>query len=98
MVGRVHRSYTGPRRAKVVVGGAQALQPRAAAHRQTGGPRLAQQVGSPEPKRTKLGIGGHVQTPASKDPVEGAFVAAAERLKTTARGRTVPVASLPPSV
>ena len=96
MVGRVHRSYTGPRRAKVVVGGAQTLRPRAAARRQTGRPRLAQQVGSPEPKRTKLGKGGHVQTPAAQNPVEGAFVAAAERLKTKARGRTVPVASPPP--
>ena len=96
MVGRVHRSYTGPRCAKVVVGGAQALRPRAAARRQTGRPRLAQQVGSPEPKRTKLGTGGHVQTPAAQSPVEGAFVAAAERLTTKARGRTVPVASPPP--
>ena len=86
------------RRAKVVVGGAQALRPRAAARRQTGRPRLAQQVGSPEPKHTKLGTGGHVQTPAAQNPVEGAFVAAAERLKTKARGRTVPVASPPPSV
>ena len=96
MVGRVHRSYTGPRRAKVVVGGAQALRPRAAARRQTGRPRLAQQVDSPEPKRTKLGTGGHVQAPAAQNPVEGAFVAAAEHLKTKARGRAVPVVSPPP--
>ena len=98
MVGRVHRSYTGPRRAKVVVGGAQALRPRAAACRQTGRTRLAQQVDSPEPKRTKLGTGGHVQAPAAQNPVEGAFVAATERLKTKARGRAVPVASAPPSL
>ena len=55
MVGRVHRPYAGPRPAQVVVGGTQALRPGAAARRQTGRPRLAQQVGSPEPKRTKLG-------------------------------------------
>ena len=86
VVGRVHRSYTGPRRALVVVGGAQALRPRAAARRQTGRPRLAKQAGSPEPKRIKLGTGGHVQTPTAKNPVEGAFMAAAERLKAKARG------------
>ena len=96
VVGRIHRSYTGPRRAKVVVGGAQAMRPRAPARRQTGRPRLAQQVDSPEPKCTKLGAGGHVQTPAAQGPVEGAFVAAAERLKAKARGRAGPVASPPP--
>ena len=96
VVGRIHRSYTGPRRAKVVVGGAQAMRSRAPARRQTGRPRLAQQIESPEPKRTKLGAGGHVQTPATQSPVEGAFVAAAERLKAKARGRMGPVASPPP--
>ena len=96
VVGRIHRSYTGPRRAKVVVGGAQAMRPRAPARRQTGRPRLAQQIDSPAPKRTKLGAGGHVQTPAAQSPVEGAFVAAAERLKAKARGRAGPVASPPP--
>ena len=96
VVGRIHRSYTGPRRAKVVVGGAQAMRPRAPARRQTGRPRLAQQIDSPAPKRTKLGTGGHVQTPEAQSPVEGAFVAAAERLKAKARGRAGPVASPPP--
>ena len=98
MVGRVHRSYAGPRRAQVVVGGTQALRPGAAARRQTGRPRLAQQVSSPDPKRTKLGTGGHVQTQAAKSPVEGAFVAAAERLETKAKRRAVRVASASPSV
>ena len=41
MVGRVHRSYAGPRRAQVVVGGTQTLRPGTAARRQTGRPRLA---------------------------------------------------------
>ena len=96
VVRRVHRSYTGPRRAKVVVGGAQAMRSQAPACRQIGRPRLAQQIESPEPKRTKLGAGGHVQTLATQSPVEGAFVAAPERLKAKARGRTGPVASPPP--
>ena len=96
VVGRIHRSYTGPCRAKVVVGGAQAMRSRASARRQTGRPRLAQQIDSPEPKRTKLGAGRHVETPATQSPVEGAFVAAAERLKAKARGRAGPVASPPP--
>ena len=65
----------------------QALRPGAAPRRQTGRPRLAQHVGSPEPKRTKLGTGGHVQTPA-----------AAERLETKAKRRTVRVAAAFPSV
>ena len=98
VVGRIHRSYTGPRHAQVVVGGAQALRPRAPTRRQTRRPRLAQQTGAPEPKRTKLGTGGHVQTPAAESPVEGGFVAAAERLKAKAWERAVRVASPPPSV
>ena len=96
VVGRIHRSYTGPRRAKVVVGGALAMRPRAPARHQTRRPRLAQQIDLPEPKRTKLGAGGHVQTLAAQSPVEGAFVATAERLKAKARGRAGPVASPPP--
>ena len=96
VVGRVHRTYTGPRRAKVVVGGTQAVRSRAPARRQAGRPRLAQQIAAPEPKRIKLGPGGHVRTPETQGPVEGAFVAAAERLKAKARGRAGPVASPPP--
>ena len=98
MVGRVHRSYAGPRRAQVVVGGTQTLRPGTAARRQTGRPRLAQQVGLPVPKRTKLGTGGHVQTQTAKSPVESAFVAATERLETKAKRRAVRVASASPSV
>ena len=96
MVGRVHRTYTGPRRAKVVLGGTQAVRSRAPARRQAGRPRLAQQIGTPKPKRIKLGQGGHVRTPVAQGPVEGAFVAAAERLKAKAWGRAGPVASPPP--
>ena len=96
VVGRVHRTYTGPRRAKVVVGGAQAVRSRAPARRQAGRPRLAQRIEAPGPKRIKLGPGGHVRTPETQSPVERAFVAAAERLKAKARGRTGPVASPPP--
>ena len=96
VVGRVHRTYTGPRRAKVVVGGTQAVRSRAPARRQAGRPRLAQQIGAPEPKRVKPGPGGHVWTPETQGPVEGAFVAAAERLKAKARGWAGPVASPPP--
>ena len=98
MVGHVHRSYAGPRRAQVVVGGTQTLRPGTAARRQTGRPRLAQQVGLPVPKRTKLGTGGHVQTQTAKSPVASAFVAAAERLETKAKRRAVRVASASPSV
>ena len=96
VVGRVHRTYTGPRRAKVVLGGTQAVRSRAPARRQAGRPRLAQQIGTPQPKRIKLGQGGHVWTPEAQGPVEGAFVAAAERLKAKAWGRAGPVASPPP--
>ena len=81
---------------KVVVGGTQAVRSRAPARRQAGRPRLAQQIAAPEPKRIKLGPGGHVRTPETQGPVEGAFVAAAERLKAQARGRAGPVASPPP--
>ena len=52
----------------------------------------------PVPKRTKLGTGGHVQTQTAKSPVEGAFVAAAERLVTKAKRRAVQVASDSPSL
>ena len=38
VVGRVHRSYTGPRHAKVVLGGTQAVRSRAPARRQAGRP------------------------------------------------------------
>ena len=96
VVGRVHRTYSGPRRAKVVLGGMQAVRSRAPARRQAGRPRLAQQIGTPQPKRIKLGQGGHVRTPEAQGPVEGAFVAAAERLKAKAWGRAGPVASPPP--
>ena len=96
VVGRVHRTYTGPRRAKMVVGGAQAMRSRAPARRQAGRTPLAQRIEAPQPKRIKLGPGGHVRTPETQSPVEGAFVAAAERLKAKARGRTGPVASPPP--
>ena len=96
VVGRVHRTYTGPRRAKVVLGGTQAVRSRAPARRQAGRHRLAQQIGTPQPKRIKLGQGGHVRTPEAQGPVEGAFVAAAERLKAKAWGRAGPVASPPP--
>ena len=98
MVGRVHRSYAGPRRAQVVVGGTRTLRPGTAARRQPGRPRLAQQVGLPVPKRTKLGTGGHVQTHTAKSPVASAFAAAAERLETKAKRRAVRVASASPSV
>ena len=84
VVGRVHRTDTGPRRAKVVLGGTQAVRSRAPARRQVGRPRLVQQIGTPQPKRIKLGQGGHVPTPEAQGPVEGAFVAAAERLKAKA--------------
>ena len=77
MVGRVHRSYAGPRRAQVVVGGTQTLRPGTAARRQTGRPRLAPQVGLPVPKRTKLGTGGHAQTQTAQSPVESAFTSCA---------------------
>ena len=96
VVGRVHRTYTEPRRAKVVLGGAQAVRSRAPARRQARRPCLAQQIDTPEPKRIKLGQGGHVRTPETQGPVEGAFVAAAERLKAKARGPVGPVASPPP--
>ena len=96
VVGRVHRTYTGPRRAKVVLGGTQAVRSRASARRQARRPRLAQQIDAPEPKRIKLGRGVHVRTPETQGPVEGAFVAAAERLKAKARGRAGSVAAPPP--
>ena len=96
LVGSVHRTYTGSRRAKVVLAGTQAVRPRAPARRQAGRPRLAQQIGMPQPKRTKLGQGGHVRAPEAQGPVEGALVAAAERLKAKAWGRAGPVASPPP--
>ena len=96
VVGRVYRTYAGPRRAKVVLDGTHAVRSRAPARRQAGRPRLAQQIGTPQPKRIKLGQGGRVRTPEAQGPVEGAFVAAAERLKAKAWGRAGPVASPPP--
>ena len=87
MVGGVHRSYAGPRRAQVVVGGKKTLRPGTAARRQTGRRRLAQQVGLPVPKHTELGTCGHVQTQTAKSPVARSFVAAAEHLETKAKWR-----------
>ena len=98
VVGRFHRTYAGPRRAQVVMGGTQALRPGAPARRQTGRPRLAQQGGWPVPKRTKLGTVGHVQAQAAESPVESTFVAAAVRLETKAKRRAVRVATASPSV